>query len=178
MIFGLQFCTLLDPIIINIKIFCPIFLKLSNTIFEFFEKTELHGARAPFEVFMDSWTIWPWNFGRSVLLYWSGHRLIGRIVTRSNILICTLASGTHPCALTILTTWGFKSNQVLMWIDRCWGAHARSRLVGSESNWPSTLWLDLTCTSLSSMHGRRRSNNIISMVFFLKKVQLSSENHP
>jgi hypothetical protein len=38
MSFGFIFCTLLDLIIIYIKIFCPEFLKLKCVIFNFFKK--------------------------------------------------------------------------------------------------------------------------------------------
>jgi hypothetical protein len=50
--FGLILCTLVDLISVYIKIFCPKFLKLRSVIFQFFLKNGLHGARAPFKVFL------------------------------------------------------------------------------------------------------------------------------
>jgi hypothetical protein len=49
--FGFIFFTVVDPIIVYIKIFFSIFLKLLNIIFEFFEKMGYMDPRAPFDVF-------------------------------------------------------------------------------------------------------------------------------
>jgi hypothetical protein len=49
--FGLIFCTVVDPIIVHIKIFCLEFFKTLKYHFRFFLENGLHGARAPLEVF-------------------------------------------------------------------------------------------------------------------------------
>jgi hypothetical protein len=49
--FGLIFCTVVDPIIVYIKIFCLEFFKILKCHFRIFLENGLHGARAPLEVF-------------------------------------------------------------------------------------------------------------------------------
>jgi hypothetical protein len=49
--FELSFCTVIDPIIMYIKIFCLKFFETLKYHFRFFLENELHGARAPLEVF-------------------------------------------------------------------------------------------------------------------------------
>jgi hypothetical protein len=49
--FGLIFCTVVDPIIMYIKIFCLDFFETLKCHFRIFLENGLHGARAPLEVF-------------------------------------------------------------------------------------------------------------------------------
>jgi hypothetical protein len=50
--FGLIFCTVVDPIIVYIKIFCVDFFETLKYHFRFFLENGLHGARAPLELFV------------------------------------------------------------------------------------------------------------------------------